>query len=59
MRKIIIAAAVAGAFSLPSVVLAQAAAPAAAPASPHTITGNLGIFSSYRFPGIDGPITTV
>jgi uncharacterized protein (TIGR02001 family) len=53
MRKIIIAAAVAGAFSLPSVVMAQAAAPAAAPASPHTITGNLGLFSSYRFRGID------
>jgi uncharacterized protein (TIGR02001 family) len=32
--------------------MAQAAA-AAAPASPHTITGNLGIYSSYRFRGID------
>jgi uncharacterized protein (TIGR02001 family) len=52
MRKIIIAAAVAGAFSLPSVVMAQAAAPAAAPASPHTITGNLAIVSDYRFRGI-------
>jgi len=53
MRKIIIAAAVAGAFSLPSVVMAQAAAPAAAPASPHTIAGNLAIVSDYRFRGID------
>jgi uncharacterized protein (TIGR02001 family) len=53
MRKTLIAAAVAGLFSLPSVVMAQAAAPAAAPASPHTITGNLGIYSSYRFRGID------
>lgn len=53
MRKTLIAATVAGLFSLPSVVMAQAAAPAAAPASPHTITGNLGIFSSYRFRGID------
>jgi hypothetical protein len=53
MHKTLIAAAVAGLFSLPSVVMAQAAAPAAAPASPHTITGNLGIYSSYRFRGID------
>lgn len=51
MRKTLIAAAVAGLFSLPTVVMAQAAA--AAPASPHTITGNLGIYSSYRFRGID------
>jgi uncharacterized protein (TIGR02001 family) len=51
MRKTLIAAAVAGLFSVPTVVMAQAAA--AAPASPHTITGNLGIYSSYRFRGID------
>jgi uncharacterized protein (TIGR02001 family) len=25
----------------------------AAPASPHTLTGNVGLFSSYRFRGID------
>ncbi len=50
MRKTLIAAAVSCLFSLPSAVMAQAAAPAA---SPHTITGNLGIFSSYRFRGID------
>lgn len=30
----------------------DAAAPAAEPASPHTITGNLGFFSDYRFRGI-------
>ena len=53
MRKTLIAVAVAGLFSVPTVVMAQAAAPAAAPASPHTITGNLGIYSSYRFRGID------
>lgn len=52
MRKTLIAAAVTGLFSLPSVVMAQAAAPAAAPASPHTITGNLSIASDYRFRGI-------
>ena len=51
MKKTLIAAALAGLFSLPTVVMAQAAA--AAPASPHTITGNLGIYSSYRFRGID------
>jgi len=55
MRKTLIAAAVAGLFSLPSAVMAQTAAPApaaAAPASPHTITGNLAIVSDYRFRGI-------
>jgi len=45
------AAAVATAFSLPVTVSAQTA-PAAAPASPHTVTGNFGIFSEYRFRGI-------
>lgn len=48
MRKILIAAAVAGAFSLPSVVMAQAAAPA----SPHTFTPNVGVVSDYLFRGI-------
>jgi uncharacterized protein (TIGR02001 family) len=55
MRKTLIAAAVAGIFSLPSVVMAQTTAPApaaAAPASPHTIAGNLAIVSDYRFRGI-------
>lgn len=54
MKKSLIALALVGAFSAPT--FAQtAAAPAAeaAPASPHTLTGNLGIFSSYRFRGID------
>ncbi len=51
MRKSLIAVAIAGAFSLPSVAMAQAAAPAAA-ASPHTFTGNVGLFSDYRFRGI-------
>lgn len=53
MRKTLIAAAIVGLFSLSSAVMAQTAAPAAAaPASPHTITGNLSIISDYRFRGI-------
>jgi uncharacterized protein (TIGR02001 family) len=52
MRKTLIAAAVAGTFCLPSAVMAQAAAPAAAPASPHTFTGNLGFATEYLYRGI-------
>jgi uncharacterized protein (TIGR02001 family) len=53
MRKTILAASLATAtLALPGLAFAQAA-PAAAPASPHTVTGNLGLFSSYRFRGID------
>ena len=48
MRKLLLATAVSAAFSLPLTVSAQTA-PAA---SPHTFTGNLGIFSEYRFRGI-------
>jgi len=48
MRKSLLAAAVAGALSLPSLVMAQAAAPA----SPHTFTGNVGITSEYLYRGI-------
>ena len=51
MKKLIIAAALASAFATPA--FAQTAAPAAAPASPHTLTANVGLFSSYRFRGID------
>jgi len=54
MRKTILAASLAtAALALPGLALAQAAAPAAAPASPHTLTGNVGLFNSYRFRGID------
>jgi uncharacterized protein (TIGR02001 family) len=57
MRKTIVAASLASAaLALPGLALAQAAAPAAAPAAPpsdHTFTGNAGLFSSYRFRGID------
>ena len=48
MRKTLIAAAVAGTFCLPSAVMAQAAAPA----SPHTFTGNVGLVSNYVYRGI-------
>jgi uncharacterized protein (TIGR02001 family) len=52
MRKTIIAASLASAaFALPNLAAAQAAAPAAAP-SEHTLTGNVGLFSQYRFRGI-------
>jgi len=57
MKGIALAALVSAAFSAPA--MAQTADPAqtdpapAAEASPHTVTGNLGVFSSYRFRGID------
>lgn len=55
MKKSILAALLATAFSVPA--MAQTAAPAeAAPAEAApapALTGNLGIFSSYRFRGID------
>lgn len=57
MRKTLFAAALAGAFTLPTVSNAQTttasateAAPAAAPAAP--VTANIGVFSEYRFRGI-------
>ena len=50
MKKLLIATAVASAFAAPGVAFAQAAA--AAPASPHTFTANVGLFSDYRFRGI-------
>jgi uncharacterized protein (TIGR02001 family) len=55
MRKTIIAASLASAvFAVPQLANAQAAAPAAAaaPASPHTFTGNMSLVSDYRFRGI-------
>ena len=54
MRKTLLAASIFAAFALPTVSIAQttpAAAPAA-PASPHTITGNVSLVSDYRFRGI-------
>jgi len=52
MRKSILAAAFASTLAIPGLALGQAAAPAAAPASPHTFTGNIAIVSDYRFRGI-------
>ena len=51
MKKSLIALALAGAFAAPA--FAQTAAPAEAAASAHTVTSNVGMFSSYRFRGID------
>ncbi len=52
MRKTLAALSMAAAVAVPSFVLAQAASPAAAPPSDHTFTGNVGLFSEYRFRGI-------
>jgi uncharacterized protein (TIGR02001 family) len=49
MKKTLIAAAVAGALAVPGFALAQAAAE---PASPHTLTANVGVVSDYLFRGI-------
>ena len=52
MKKSLIALSLAAAFAAPA--FAQTAAPAAeAAASPHTLTGNVGLFSCYPFRGID------
>ncbi len=48
----LLAIAVSAALTFPVVGQAQTA-PAVAPASPHTLTANIGLFSSYRFRGID------
>ncbi|MBC7802675.1 MAG: hypothetical protein H7Y16_02275 [Candidatus Parcubacteria bacterium] len=53
MRKTFLAASfAAAAFAVPTFASAQAAAPAAAPASPHTFTGNMSLVTDYRFRGI-------
>lgn len=51
MRKTLLATAVSAAFSLPAIGHAQTA-PAAAPASPHTFTGNITLASEYLYRGI-------
>ena len=51
MKKLLLASAVASALAVPT-TSALAAQTAAAPASPHTVTGNLGFVSDYRFRGI-------
>ena len=53
MRKSIVAVSLAtAAFALPNLAAAQAAAAPAAAPSDHTLTGNAGLFSQYRFRGI-------
>ena len=56
MRKSLLLTAVLGALYLPSVSFAEDAAPAAAapaePASPHTFTYNIGLYSQYIFRGL-------
>jgi len=50
MRKLLLAAAVSAVFILPVTASAQTAP--AVEASPHTISGNVGLFSEYRFRAI-------
>jgi uncharacterized protein (TIGR02001 family) len=50
MRKSILTLSVAAALAAPGLAAAQAPA---ASTSPHTVTGNVGLFSEYRFRGID------
>ncbi|MGP1676092.1 MAG: TorF family putative porin [Burkholderiales bacterium] len=51
MRKLLLASAVSAAFSLPISMFAQPAA-AAEPDSPHSLSGNVGLFSQYIFRGV-------
>ena len=57
MKKLALASAFAAAVAVPVAAQtpdsAQAADTPAVATSPHTVSGNLGIFSSYRFRGID------
>ncbi len=55
MRKPLLTLAVLAAFAAPAAVHAQATA--AAPASPHSFTGNVGLFSDYRFRGLTQTMT--
>lgn len=48
MKKLLVASAVAATLAVPTAALAQAAAPA----SPHTVTGNVGLFNQYIFRGL-------
>lgn len=53
MRKSLLLTAVLGALYMPSVSFAEDVAPAAAePASPHTFTYNMGLYSQYIFRGL-------
>jgi len=52
MRKSLLSLAVLSALSVPTISMAEEAAPAAAPASPHTVTYNVGLYSQYIFRGL-------
>jgi uncharacterized protein (TIGR02001 family) len=52
MKQLLLASAVCAAVAVPMTAAAQTPAPAAAPASPHTVTGNMAVVSDYRFRGI-------
>jgi uncharacterized protein (TIGR02001 family) len=52
MKKLLCSSLLCAAAALPPAVHAQAAAPAAAPAPDWTFSGNLGLFSDYRFRGM-------
>ena len=55
MKKIVLSAILAAAWAMPAMAqtAAPAAAPAAEPAPAPALTANIGVFSSYRFRGID------
>jgi len=52
MRKSLLSLAVLSALSVPTITMAEEAAPAAAPASPHTVAYNVGLYSQYIFRGL-------
>ena len=53
MRKSLLATALLAALTLPTITMAEELAPAAAePASPHTFTYNIGLYSQYVFRGL-------
>lgn len=52
MRKSLMMAALLGTFAVPAAVMAEEAAPAAEPASPHTFSYNIGLYSQYIFRGL-------
>jgi uncharacterized protein (TIGR02001 family) len=54
LNRILVTVGLAAVIAAPGMALADdaPAAPAAAPASPHTFTGNIGLFSQYIFRGL-------